>query len=318
MLQRYLDDQTPSGQAELDVADAVFVNSTKSMSGVPSCPRHAFFSRFLDLLVRCMHVGLFDLCNKLGLDYSEEDIQDSGDVYVAKYNEKDPQCTARRKRRFLEYLQKVATRSVVLHEMRMLVQNSERRSESGDLQTNAHVLSHRQTENAQAADTARLREKSDQCDARVNVKQPGFRRRFYMEKLAAHGTDAGGNGSAASTPQDLQRRVRDLCAAYVEGLQWVLSYYHSGCAAWDWFYPDHYAPFALDVAAYLRCAWFAIYTNFPPCMLNISFLVYLAVRAASESLNSSSGSHYDRSSSSSPFCHLQAPRDCCRLSSLRW
>mmetsp|Transcript_23471 Transcript_23471/g.25878 ORF Transcript_23471/g.25878 Transcript_23471/m.25878 type:complete len:189 (-) Transcript_23471:339-905(-) len=32
--------------------------------------------------------------------------------------------------------------------------------------------------------------------------------------------------------------VRD----YLEGLHWVLSYYHNGCKSWDWFFPHLYSP----------------------------------------------------------------------------
>lgn len=42
-----------------------------------------------------------------------------------------------------------------------------------------------------------------------------------------------------------QRRahVRD----YLEGLHWVLNYYHHGCMSWDWFFPHLYAPLSTDM-----------------------------------------------------------------------
>jgi 5'-3' exoribonuclease 1 len=42
-----------------------------------------------------------------------------------------------------------------------------------------------------------------------------------------------------------QRRahVRD----YMEGLHWVLNYYHNGCPAWDWYFPHFYSPLSTDI-----------------------------------------------------------------------
>lgn len=36
--------------------------------------------------------------------------------------------------------------------------------------------------------------------------------------------------------------VRD----YLEGLHWVMNYYHNGCPAWDYFFPYLYSPLATD------------------------------------------------------------------------
>jgi 5'-3' exonuclease len=40
--------------------------------------------------------------------------------------------------------------------------------------------------------------------------------------------------------------VNQLVHSYLQGLFWVLTYYHFGCASWDWFYPHLYAPLASD------------------------------------------------------------------------
>ena len=62
---------------------------------------------------------------------------------------------------------------------------------------------------------------------------PGWKERYYDAKFP--GVDDAGR--------------REVAAAYVEGLQWVMRYYYDGCASWKWFYPYHYAPFAADLAA---------------------------------------------------------------------
>lgn len=37
---------------------------------------------------------------------------------------------------------------------------------------------------------------------------------------------------------------KTLCHSYLEGMQWVISYYINGISNWKWFYPFHYSPFA--------------------------------------------------------------------------
>jgi 5'-3' exonuclease len=34
---------------------------------------------------------------------------------------------------------------------------------------------------------------------------------------------------------------------YLQGLHWILNYYHNGCQSWDWFFPYLYAPLATDL-----------------------------------------------------------------------
>ena len=40
---------------------------------------------------------------------------------------------------------------------------------------------------------------------------------------------------------------RQIVQSYIEGLFWVLTYYHHGCASWTWYYPYLYAPLASDL-----------------------------------------------------------------------
>lgn len=63
----------------------------------------------------------------------------------------------------------------------------------------------------------------------------GYRGRYYAEKFHA---------KTEQEQTDLAGRIRQ---SYCEGLAWVYSYYYKGVQSWDWFYPFHYAPFALDL-----------------------------------------------------------------------
>ena len=38
-----------------------------------------------------------------------------------------------------------------------------------------------------------------------------------------------------------------LKEAYLQGLVWVLNYYHFGCSSWTWYYPHLYAPLSTDM-----------------------------------------------------------------------
>lgn len=47
-----------------------------------------------------------------------------------------------------------------------------------------------------------------------------------------------------------QFSIKEICHQYLEGLQWVLSYYTRGVPDWKWCFKHHYAPFAYEIAKY--------------------------------------------------------------------
>jgi 5'-3' exonuclease len=51
--------------------------------------------------------------------------------------------------------------------------------------------------------------------------------------------------------EKFDKNVQDICHDYIEGMQWVLSYYTKGVPCWHWFYDHHYAPFAYDLATHI-------------------------------------------------------------------
>jgi 5'-3' exoribonuclease 1 len=45
---------------------------------------------------------------------------------------------------------------------------------------------------------------------------------------------------------------KEMSFDYLEGMQWVLTYYTYGVPSWEWRYPHHYAPFASTLAKYVE------------------------------------------------------------------
>uniref|UniRef100_K3X1Z0 5'-3' exoribonuclease n=1 Tax=Globisporangium ultimum (strain ATCC 200006 / CBS 805.95 / DAOM BR144) TaxID=431595 RepID=K3X1Z0_GLOUD len=74
----------------------------------------------------------------------------------------------------------------------------------------------------------------DEVQDVVRLGEPGWKTRYYSDKMKADDIEHGGGREK-------------VFQSYIEGLCWVMKYYYSGCASWQWFYPFHYAPFASDL-----------------------------------------------------------------------
>jgi 5'-3' exonuclease len=46
-------------------------------------------------------------------------------------------------------------------------------------------------------------------------------------------------------------KLKDVCQSYLEGLQWIISYYKKGVPDWKWYYPYNYAPPANIISEYI-------------------------------------------------------------------
>lgn len=45
--------------------------------------------------------------------------------------------------------------------------------------------------------------------------------------------------------------ISEVCHQYIQGLQWVITYYTTGCASWDWMFPFQYAPMASTMSEHV-------------------------------------------------------------------
>ena len=69
--------------------------------------------------------------------------------------------------------------------------------------------------------------------------------------------------------------IKKVCSEYLEGLQWVLSYYTEGVPNWKWRYPYHYAPFCSTLATRIGKHKFTTYAVTQPSTPFIQLLSVL-------------------------------------------
>lgn len=66
--------------------------------------------------------------------------------------------------------------------------------------------------------------------------------KFINEKLVLNINDYRNDYIKSLFPENTNEK--DICHKYLEGMQWVLTYYTRGISNWEWYYPYYYAPFA--------------------------------------------------------------------------
>lgn len=70
----------------------------------------------------------------------------------------------------------------------------------------------------------------------INPNEPGWEERYYSKLFDVKIDDD---------------RRKEICLNYLEGLEWTLKYYTSGCVDWRWRYKYHYPPLFSDLVRYI-------------------------------------------------------------------
>jgi 5'-3' exonuclease len=69
--------------------------------------------------------------------------------------------------------------------------------------------------------------------------------------------------------------ITEVCHQYLDGMQWVLTYYTKGIPDWKWRYPYHYAPFSFWLKDNVKSFKFREYTETSPTLPFIQLLSVL-------------------------------------------
>ena len=70
----------------------------------------------------------------------------------------------------------------------------------------------------------------------INPNEPGWETRYYKVLF--------------NTTID-DDRTKEICTNYLEGLEWTMNYYSSGCVNWRWMYHYYYPPLLVDLIKYV-------------------------------------------------------------------
>ena len=79
------------------------------------------------------------------------------------------------------------------------------------------------------------------------------------------GKRRGGSSSSGSGSVD---RLQMICVNYIEGLEWTMRYYSTGCVDWRWTYKYPYAPLLVDLMRYMPHLDTALFPDATPHVKN--------------------------------------------------
>jgi 5'-3' exonuclease len=82
----------------------------------------------------------------------------------------------------------------------------------------------------------------------------------YYDGLFDINIYANGGGGKVND-KDTGNRVQAICVNYIEGLEWTMRYYSTGCVDWRWTYKYPYAPLLVDLLRYMPHLDTALFPN---------------------------------------------------------
>lgn len=87
----------------------------------------------------------------------------------------------------------------------------------------------------------------------INTFKPNWRLRYYKSLFRNDITE---------------QHIEDACINYLEGLEWTMKYYTTGCADWRWCYNYNYPPLLSDLIRYIPLFDKEFVVNKPPQPVN--------------------------------------------------
>lgn len=85
----------------------------------------------------------------------------------------------------------------------------------------------------------------------------------YRYYDALFGIDIYANGGGKGRKSGSLDRIQMICVNYIEGLEWTMRYYSTGCVDWRWTYKYPYAPLLVDLMRYMPHLDTALFPSVP-------------------------------------------------------
>jgi 5'-3' exonuclease len=87
----------------------------------------------------------------------------------------------------------------------------------------------------------------------INPKKIGWQQRYYevLFNIRDYENKTIKNTSDTSDENTIEEQKKKICMNYLEGLEWTMKYYTSGCVDYKWCYKYNYPPLLVDLLQYI-------------------------------------------------------------------